>query len=221
VDRNDVPARHRALVDRLAAEARPVRPLWRPAARLLLWLALVVVVLGLVARFHLRPDARSALASPLFAAQLVALAAAGVAAALLALRAAVPGDEPTRGQSALVSGVAALGVALLLGEPGRLGPLATFVAQGIPCVVLTATLALAPWLALLVAVRRGAPLTPAGAGVWVGAGALLSAGALMRLACPSDDRFHLLAWHVTPVAAGIALSTAAARLLLGRRRGAA
>ena len=46
----------RALVQRLQAEAAPVRRLWAPGARFGLWLALVALVGGVVGLSGVRPD---------------------------------------------------------------------------------------------------------------------------------------------------------------------
>src|SRR2546425_230132 len=85
------PPIHERLVARLIADAHPVRPLWSPHVRLLLWLALPALGLGVAVKLGLRPDLRAHLREPRFLLELGALCAAGAMAAAVALRAAVPG----------------------------------------------------------------------------------------------------------------------------------
>jgi hypothetical protein len=78
--------------------------------------------------------------------------------------------------------------------------------------------ALVPWLALFVAVRRGAPLNGPVAGAYAGAAAVLFAAAAVRIACPIDAQLHLLAWHTPPIAMGAAFSGVAGARWLDRWR---
>jgi hypothetical protein len=76
---------------------------------------------------------------------------------------------------------------------------------------------LVPWLALVAAVARGAPLDARGAGAYVGGAAFLIGTAAVRLACPVDDGHHLLVWHVVPVIAWTAISALATATWFTRR----
>jgi len=216
---------HRATVDRLVAELRPVRRLRPPLVRLLAWLPLPLVALAWVVGFHLRPDAGAELQRPLFLLEIACFAAAGAVAAALALRAAVPGDEPRTGITAAAAMLAVAAALLVLLEPRGVEPLAAFVAHGAMCSALTALLALVPWVALLIAVGRGVPLASARAGAFAGAAAFLLANALMRLACPLDERLHLLVWHAGPIVPALLLSALLGWQFLapgrGPRRGSA
>lgn len=212
-----VPLVHDAVVDRVTSDLRPVRRLWPPAARLAVWLAIAAMALAWVLLFHLRPDAGREFADLLFVLQLATFAGAGVLAALLALRAAVPGDDPSRIQVGAALGLAGLGALLLLLEPAHLErPLSAFAAHGAGCAVLTLLLAAAPLVTLAIAVRRGAPFAAARAAAWVGAGALLLAFALMRLACPRDELFHVAVWHGCPVLLGVTLAALSGTLWIHR-----
>jgi hypothetical protein len=218
VAERELPEVHRAVVDRLVGDLRPVRRLKPPGIRLLLWLPVQLVVLAWVIVFHLRGDAAGALARPPFLLEVAALAAAGVVAAALALRGAVPGDEPSSREAAAAIALALGATLLLLLEPAHgTPPASTFVAHGVPCAVLTAALAALPWLLLLVALARGAPLHGARAAAWAATAALLVAGALMRLACPLDERLHLLVWHAGPTVPALLLSAAVGWSLLALR----
>src|SRR5262249_48109969 len=87
----DARSRHEHLVDRLVADAAEVRPLWSPHLRLLLWLGLEAVLLGVAVGFGLRTDLADHLSQPLFLVELAAMVAAGGVAAAIAVRGAVPG----------------------------------------------------------------------------------------------------------------------------------
>jgi len=214
------PASRQALIRRLQADAVPVGRLWPPVVRLGLWLVLVAAVGGSLGLSGLRPDLAKQLRDPAFLLDIVLLALAGVAAALLALRDAVPGREASR-----CAALAPLGLALAAaGLWGRLplqGEVAVrhFIATGLPCAARTLVLAALPWCTLLIAVRRGAPLDPANAGVLIGGAALVMASLLMRLACPLDERLHLLVWHGLPVVGGTLLSAGAGLAWLRHWRG--
>lgn len=204
------------LIAHLASAARPVRRTWSPAVRLAVWTAceaLVVLVLG--ARFGVRPDLAVKLHEPGFVLSLLLLAGAGVAAAVLALAAAVPDRGPARRTVISLIGVTMLvaSVAFAAQPPGAVS-LALWLA-GWPCAARTGALALLPAVVLLVAIRRGATLVPALAGLLAGAAAFAIAAVSMRLVCPADERWHLLGWHLAPVAIGIALSGAIGARVLG------
>ena len=93
-----------------------------------------------------------------------------------------------------------------------------FIGTGIGCASRTVVLAALPLCALLIAVRRGAPLAPARAGALAGGAAFLTAALLMRIDCPLDERLHLLVWHALPVAGGAGLSAVIGFVWLRRWR---
>lgn len=221
-DTNPMPpsAGTRALIRRLQADAVPVGRLWPPVVRLGLWLVLVAAVGGTLGLSGFRPDLGTQLRDPAFLFDIVLLTLAGVAAALIALRDAVPGRGASR-FAALVPLGLALAAAGLWGRLPLQGEVAVrhFIATGLPCATRTFVLAALPWCTLLIAVRRGAPLEPANAGVLIGGAALVMASLLMRLACPLDERLHLLVWHGLPVVGGTLLSAGASLAWLGHWRG--
>lgn len=202
-----------ALIAALAAELPPVRRLWPPYARFALWLAVeACVVVAAVLAFGFRADIATRLAGAGFAAEVVLVAAVGVASALLALLAAVPGREPTPALAAGSSVVVVAGLAFLYASAPTVwyDGGAQFVAMGWPCAVRTVAVAALPWLLLLIAVRRGATIVPGLAGLLSGSATFFIAAAAVRIACPSDERWHLVTFHLGPVALG-----AAASLVLG------
>jgi hypothetical protein len=212
---------HTALIDRLVADAPPVRRRWSPGRRLAFWLALPgagIAVAALSAPWPLRDPASR---PPLLALELVVLAMAAAALAALALRAAVPGREPGRWPVALAVALAMSSTLCWFSVGSATAPqsLAAFVAGGMPCAVATTAYALLPTGALLWALRRGAPLAPIRAGLLGGSGGFLAGYLIMRIACPHDDPAHLLAWHGLPAGIGIAACAAAgAWWLAGWRR---
>lgn len=212
---------HEALIDRLVADARPVRRRWSPRWRLVCWLGMLALVIGAVALRTAWPLRDPASRSPLVAIELVVLGSAAAALAILALRAAVPGREPGRpavmvaAALAMSSGLWWLGIE----TPPAAASLASFVQQGVPCALLTATYALLPTAALLWALRRGAPLQPVRAGALGGAAGFLAGYLIMRIACTNDDPAHLATWHGLPVLLGIAACAGAGSWWLSHWRG--
>jgi hypothetical protein len=204
------PPGHERLVARLVADARPVPPLWSPQARLALWLALQALVLGTAVRFGLRQDLGDHLRQPLFLLEVGGLIAAGAVAALLALRAAIPGMPSSRWAVPISMLLGSTASVLVLLEPVTIThSVRGFVASGAQCVASILLFSAIPWIALFVAVRRGAPLDAAVAGACAGAAALLFGAAAVRIACPIDEGLHLLTWHTLPIAIGAALSAIA------------
>jgi hypothetical protein len=138
--------------------------------------------------------------------------------AAFALRSAIPGREPGAreiGALAMLAGASAL---LLLKEPlNTTVPLASFIGTGLQCALEIAMFAALPCVALLWAVRRGAPLAAGLDGALIGAGAFLFSFALMRVRCPLDEGLHLLVWHLLPALAGIALAACVGTVLFRKR----
>lgn len=206
--------KHHELVEQLARELKPVRPLWPVSARLALWLGLEALFLVLVVEKSTN-DFMPRLAHPVYLLEVVFFAAAGIACAVLALRAAIPGRGVHKSEIAVAVGLVAGGILLLMTQPVQTGlPLNEFIGLGIRCACNTGIIALLPWLALWWAVRRGAPMNGVAEGALVGSGALLFSFALMRVGCPIDDELHLLTWHLVPALLLIGLSTIAGAMWL-------
>jgi hypothetical protein len=210
-----------ALIARLTADVVPVRRSWPPRARFALWLAVAAAALGAaLALLGLRPDVGARLAG-LLGPEIALLLAVGVADALLALLAAVPGREPSPALAAAsLAGLVAL--AVLYGLEPAIASTGHRAADGWPCAVRTLAVAAVPWVVLLVAVRRGATLVPVRAGLLAAIGAYFVAAAALRLVCPLDAREHLLLWHLGPVLLGLVASLLVGRSWLarwGKRRG--
>ena len=213
-----VPPSHRAVTDGLVAELTPVRRLWPFGARFAVWTGAGAAMLAVVAGTSCRPDIAARLHDPWFVAHLTVLLVAAAVVGGLALRAAVPGGEP---RGAVLNGAAGLtAVALLLGLAAPSNPVSAdvFVARGITCVLWTVVFATPPWVGLMLALRRGAPIAPRIAAGCAGAAAVLLAAGVLRTACPIEDRWHLAAWHLAPVVLAAATSFSVAESWLRRWR---
>jgi len=210
---------HRELVDRMVLQLTPVRRLWPPATRLACWILLEVgVLLALIYHFH-RPDIAQKLRDPWYMLGLASFAGSGTLAASLALRWAVPGEETGTLELLLLTILVTAGTLLLLHDPADPHvQLAKFIGSGLFCVKWMSIYAAVPWIALLWAARRGAPTARRAEGALIGAAAFMFTFALMRIDCPSDERLHLLTWHLMPALIAVALSAGLGAVLLRRRR---
>lgn len=206
------------LIDDLVTDLEPVRRVWSPAVHLAVWLAVELLVFSLVTSLGLRMDILGQLSSPLFLAEMTLLIATGGLCAAMALLAAVPGREPSRGAIALAVGLLVVSIACFYQEvPAGARSLAS-APLGVGCAVETVTIALVPWAALLLLSRRGAPLIPVLSGGLAGAAAFLLAAATMRVVCPVDAFWHVVIWHLSPVAVGLSASSLLGILLLNAWR---
>ena len=213
------PEHHGALVDRLVQETTPIRPLWSVRTRLGVFATLALTAVVVVARLTARPDLSARLHDPAFLFELLALALATNFVALLALRNAVPGRSPSALETMLA--LSLVGVAAIASFAQPAGPALSFAAWfavGWMCAARTLVVAALPWLLLLIAIRRGAPIHLSSAGAYAGATALLLATLVLRTACPLDGASHWLPWHFGTIVLGSALSAAVTATWLGTWR---
>ena len=213
----EIPRNHRGLVERLAADVRPVSRLRSPTARMLTWMAFPAALLTGAAVAHLRADLADRLRAPAFALELALLAAGAGVSTWLAFRAAAPDRRSAGGGFWLAVGLVVAAVVALLAEPGGSPPASGgFAAVGAGCLEKTVAMAALPWVLLVVALRRGAPVAPAIGGALAGAAAFLLANVVMRVVCPIDAHLHVLAWHLLPAGVASVLSGALGATWLGR-----
>jgi hypothetical protein len=213
------PGWERALVDRLVADARPVRRLWSPEVRLVIWLALAALVLVAPATRVLRDDLVLRLRSPAFVLEQGLLLVGAVLLGLEALRAAVPGQPAGRATTVVGWGALGLAVIWMLREPVHGGwSVDTFLDVGRPCIWRALAWGAAPWLILLIALRRGAPLARRRVGVLAGAATWALVCPALRVCCQTDELLHLSVFHAVPLVAGAVLSAALAPVLLAESR---
>lgn len=191
------------LIETLAAEVRPVRRLPPPGVRTAIWLAIALPYLAaVVLAMSPRPDIASAIADRRFLVEQGAALATAIAAAVAALASTVPG----RSRAVLLLPIPPL--AVWLGSLGQ-GCFETWVRTGTDGLVLRPDWACFPGIALVgalpaaamvVMLRRGAPLSPHAT---VAAGAL-AAAALgnfgLRLFHPQDAALIVLVWQFGSVA---------------------
>ena len=167
-----------------------------------------------------RTDLAQQIGNPWYLSGVGGFAVAGAIGAAFALRAAIPGREPRLIEIGLLLAVAVASAVLLLHEPvNGIVPVRKFIDVGLRCAVEIVILATLPWIALLWAMRRGAPLSPGMDGALMGAAAFFCSFALMRIICPLDERLHLLTWHLLPALTGIVLSAWIGLFLFRRRVG--
>ena len=209
------------LIDRLVADASPVRRLVDPRRRAALWTALALVCIGLgVAYFGVRRDLAGAMMLLPFLARVALLVATMWLSVVAALRLSVPGEDerawtrwwPLLFLGALISVVAAeLVLVWVVGEAGS--PL-----RGWTCVRKLTFVGILPAFGAMVLIRRAAPLDP----VWAALLGLVAAGAAgaltSELACPVRVPMHVMLWHVLPIAVYAAVGTAAVWLVVKLRR---
>jgi hypothetical protein len=213
------PERERALLDELVADARPVRRLWSPEVRLVLWLGLAAVLLVTMAARATRADLPAQLQNPSFVLEELLLLVGGGLLGLEAFRAAVPG-RPLR-STALIAGwtALALGLGWMLRAPVHTAWTPdTFLELGEPCLWRALAWGALPWIALVVAVRRGMPLDGRRAGVLAGIATCAIVYPAIRICCQTDELLHLTVFHAAPVLVGAVVSGLLGPVLLTRFR---
>ena len=203
------------LIDRLARDATPVRPLALPSKRLARWtVATALCLAASVAWVEVRHDLAASMRTMSFLVQAGLLLVTALLSAAAALVVGVPGASSSRTVRWLpliaTATWAAWLVAAIVAQPevSRVW----WPAAAPHCALDVTLLGLVPGFLIWSLVRRAAPLRPG----WTGLLATLTAasvGALgTHLVCPNGDAAHLLVWHFVPVAL-----LAAAGIQLGRR----
>jgi hypothetical protein len=202
------------LIRRLAADPRPARPLAQGlAARVLPALlgALALLVLG----WGLRADLAGSLADPVTAMKPLLPGVAAILAMMGALHLAHPGGQArAMTRSLILLGMAALGLVALDLAPTPAGDWATALRGRtlVACLLSIPALAVLPTVALLLALRRGASLTPARSGALAGLAGGAAAAALYALHCDEDAPLFFVTWYGTAI-----LATSLVGAALGRR----
>jgi hypothetical protein len=199
----DEPGWERSLVDRLVADARPVRRLWRPEMRLVAWLALAVVALAVPAARVARADLAARLHASAFILEQGLLIVGSVLLGLEALRTVIPGRVTSR--TLTVAGFAALGLAIvsMLRLPvHHAWTVQTFLDVGRPCLWRAAVWGAVPFVLLVLALRRGAPLKQRRVATLAGAAAWGLTCVALRVCCQTDELLHLATFHALPLVGG-------------------
>ncbi len=203
------------LIARLAAEAGPVRRLRPPWMRALLWLAIALpCVAAVVWSKIVQMDPGQMLADPRFVLEQAATLATAVAAALAAFASTVPGFD----RRVLLLPLPPLAVWLASVGQGcvqdwlRLGANGLTLRPDWECLPYAAVIGIVPAIALVIMLRRGAPLLPRST-LMLGA---LSVAALGNFGLQAfhlhDASIMVLTWHLGSVGLLSAVGG-----LLGRR----
>jgi hypothetical protein len=197
------------LIDRLVAEASPVRRLIDPRRRAALWtaLALACVAAG-AAWFGVRGDLAREMTVLPYVARVTLLAATMWLAVVAALRLAVPGADPrawTRWWPLALLGAATAAVVVEAVIAAVWGDGAGAPSYHWQCVRKIAIVGTVPAIAAMALIRRAVSLDP----VWTVVLGLVAAGAAAALAaeitCPVRLPMHVMLWHVLPIAAVAAI----------------
>lgn len=208
------------LIDTLVDDSGPVRRLPRPWVRCALWLAIAVPYLALiVVMMSPRPDLATKFAESRFVIEQLAALATAVAAAIAAFAATVPGYN----RKVLLLPVIPLAVWLgFLGQGCisawlHLGSAGLSLQSDWICLPAIALAGAVPAIAMVVMLRRGAPMMPY---LTVALGALASAGLgnfALRLFHEQDASLMVLVWQFGSVFLLSVLATYAGPLVLNWR----
>lgn len=202
------------LIKALAADTTRTQPVGATLARVLpLGLAVSVILFALVVR--VRSDIMSALLTWRFDLKLVLAVALAGAALWLVVRLARPmgDDRPPRLALLAVPLVLALAIVVeLVSVPASAWATRAVGTNALWCLATIPVLSLAPLAAILVALRDGAPRSPAAAGAAAGLMAGALGAAIYGTHCWDDSPLFVAIWYPLAIAAVV---TAGA--LIGRR----
>jgi hypothetical protein len=201
-----------ALIDTLAADARPVRPLRPPLTRAAGWIAVVALLGGLA--IYLLSDVQQLLAryagrEEMLALEMLAMLATGVLAVVGAFFVAIPGYS----RRWLLAPIAPFVAWLLLSGAGcyrdlvRNGPSSLEVGHSVDCLIfiLAVSAVLAPPLIWLLA--RARPIDPMPVAVLGGLGIAAIAAFILQFFHPFAATFVDLAVHVLAIATVVIVAT--------------
>ena len=205
------------LIDQLAREARPVRPLAPPLRRALVWLAVALgFASAMVWAIGPRPDLAERLSEARFLFEQGAALATAVAAAVAALALTVPDASRLWRFLPVIPGaawLATLGIGCFR-DWAQMGPDGLRLTPDPACFGYIALIGSLPLLVMVLMLRRGAPLRPS----WTLGLAALAAAAIgnfaLRLFHTQDAALMVLVWQVGAVALIAAIAALAGRSIL-------
>ncbi|OHC90231.1 MAG: RNA polymerase subunit sigma [Sphingomonadales bacterium GWF1_63_6] len=211
-----MPPRPNPLIAQLADELEPVRPLQMRHGLALVAVATVLTIAVIALWQGLWSGPTDGQASAIFFIANGLIALVGLASARAVVRMAAPRVGVRQdGLRWLLAALAILPVtALLLAAlEGAVGG-HDHATDGLNCFIAGTASGVGVAAALIIWLRRGAPVAPSLAGFYTG----LAAGALGSfahgLSCPFDTIGHLGIWHVAPVAVSAALGRIAVPALI-------
>lgn len=203
------------LIVDLASRVTPVRPLPAPWIRAVVWcaIALAAIAAGLAA-FGVRSDVVTRAGQVDFV--WIALLGFGTTtlAAFASLVLAVPGAERSPLLRTATAGLVGLWAVTLAYGIARDGQALGDDTHWPICFGRVIAIGFVPTVALLVMLRRAAPLRPRWTGTLALGGATAAGALAIQFICPIDDASHTLAGHLGPVLVMAALGAAAAIALL-------
>jgi hypothetical protein len=189
------------LIDTLAKDLAPVKPIWAPAKRATLWLlfCLSLSIALTLAYGELRPDYQYLLSNhPRFAAEFFMGILAAVVATYYASEMFIPGKQWSSIDKFLsISPFLAFSFMLLysLFDP----PVApSWVGWRFGCEREIAIIGSAPMIVFLILGSRAATTENEWAGLLIGIASMTPVAAIMHLACMYDG-WHMLGFHLAPV----------------------
>jgi hypothetical protein len=204
-------------LDSLVADLRPVAPLQQRSGMAFATLALGLGSLLVIAMLGLRRDLATGHPAPLAltaAGVFLVLALASAWAAVDMARPAVGLRREGWGWTALMAAVlpgsalALIGLNVLTGQPVDLDR------SGLGCLAVGSAVGVLTAATLVLWLRRGAPSSPARAGLLTGVAAGSAGIFAVSLWCPHDSLLHIGIWHgATVIAMGIAGRLVLPRLL--------
>ena len=205
-----------ALIDRLAAEARPVRRLKRPTVRALAWLVLAALFIGVVtAVVGVRPGLLALFRDPWFALGRAGALATAITAAIAAFQLSMPDRSarwlwlplPFAAIWIAAMGEGCLADWLVEGERGlRVG-------ESLECFRTIVLTSLPPGALLFVMVRHAGRVRPIATALAAGLALAALAEGGLTLYHDLDATLMDIAIHLVAVAVVIGLATSGARLL--------
>jgi hypothetical protein len=186
------------LIQTLVETAQPVRPLPRPLARTAMWLAIAIPYMALVVYvMSPRSDLVSKMSEARYLIEQVAALATGIAAAIAAFAATIPGYS----RKVLLLPVPPLAVWFGVLGQGCVSIWLQFGTNGLtlqpdwfcfPAIVLVGAI---PAVAMVAMLRRGAPLMPCTTVVLGGLAAAGLGNFGLRLFHPQDASLMVLVWQ--------------------------
>ncbi len=192
------------LIDQLSEELEPVRPIRFRDGVILVALTVLITVLGVEIFDGLWRGIMAGEASAFFLIANGLLLVLGVASTASVLKMAAPrvgnSHDGPKWAMAMAAVLPVAAFVTLLGHDHGLSAAQdpyglTCFGAGLLSSVLTAG-GLVYWL------RRGAPVSPATAGLHIGVASTALGSVAYGLACPIDGVVHLGVWHAAPVVAG-------------------
>jgi hypothetical protein len=197
------------LISALAADREMSGPNVQRAGGIALAAGVAVSLLVFLLIFGVRLDIAAALQTWRFDLKLAIIAVAVVAAMVDCIRSTRPEPRPAPALSLIAMGLLTVAVVLELASvPMADWQSSLLGSNAVMCLVSIPFLSLAPLIALLVALRSGAPVSPMRAGVAIGVLAAACGAALYATHCDDDSPLFVATWYLLAAVPVIGLGAA-------------